>query len=202
MDLDILKVYASTYISESDIPFDEKIDLINFVKIAEKEEVLSLLATGSPILTENETLLQYTEMVIDEGISDRIAGKRAHNVMIKSMQKGDNFGKTIGKGLRSFDRTKKGVQVAGAVGVAAIIAAAYAVYKRFLSQAATACGGKSGGEKTACMNAYKKKAYQAQIAQLNKGLSNCPKGDDAKANTCRSKIHHKIISLKKKVSKL
>jgi len=86
---------------------------------------------------------------------------------------------------------EKGGQMASAAntamgghGVAALAATALAgvaaygatkIYKRFFSQAARACAGKSGPQKDACMKQFKMKATQAKIAALNKSKATCKK---------------------------
>ena len=88
-------------------------------------------------------------------------------------------------------------QVAGAAAVAAAaIYAGYKIYKRFFSQAAKSCSGKSGAEKTVCMNNYKKQAIQKQITAIQSAAAKCSKSKDPAK--CKAAINKKIASLKSK----
>lgn len=92
-------------------------------------------------------------------------------------------------------------QVAGAAAIAAAaIYAGYKIYKRFFSQAAKACSGKSGAEKTVCMNNYKKQAIQKQISATQSAAAKCSKSKDPAK--CKSAIAKKIASLKSKAQKI
>jgi hypothetical protein len=70
------------------------------------------------------------------------------------------------------------------------------LYKRFMSKAARACAGKSGGEKTQCMKQYKVQGIKAQIADLQKAAGACAKAK--KPDKCRAPIMKKIAKLQKK----
>jgi len=90
------------------------------------------------------------------------------------------------------------VHGAGAVIVAAAIAAAsYALYKRFLSKAARSCNSKSGAEKTLCMQQYKKKATQARIKNMQSQISKCNKTKDPAK--CKAKTMQTIKQLQSKI---
>jgi len=94
-----------------------------------------------------------------------------------------------------------GAVVLGGLAAAAILTyAAVKTYKRFLSQAAKACKGKSGADKTACMKAYRIKGLQAQITDLNKALAGCAKTKDP--GKCSKAVGNKLTSLKKKLAKI
>ena len=86
--------------------------------------------------------------------------------------------------VQKFAGTTGGKYAAAGAAAAGAALAAYAVYKRFFSQAAKACKGKSGAEKTSCMKAYKVKGLQAAMAKC---------GSDAK---CKAKFQGKIAKLK------
>ena len=77
-----------------------------------------------------------------------------------------------------------------AAAVAAVTVAGVKAYKRFLSKAARACSGKSGLEKTSCMNKFKKQAQAAKIKELQSGMSKCAKTKDPAR--CKSKLQGKI----------
>jgi len=94
-----------------------------------------------------------------------------------------------------------GVIALGGLAAAAILTyASIKTYKRFLSQAAKACKGKSGKEKTACMKAYRVKGLKAQITDLSRGLTGCAKTKDPAK--CSKSVTNKLTSLKKKLAKI
>ena len=76
----------------------------------------------------------------------------------------------------------------------------YKIYKRFLTQAARACRGKSGDVKTLCMIQYKKKAYIEQIKQLKKIKQYCKHSKNK--HKCEKKVNSKIIKVGKKMQKI
>lgn len=86
------------------------------------------------------------------------------------------------------------------VAAAAIIASADSAYKRFFSQAAKACKGKSGKEKTICMNNYKRKGKEQQLRKLQSSISKCSK--DKNPDKCRKRLTKKINSIKLELSKI
>lgn len=90
---------------------------------------------------------------------------------------------------------------AGAVALAA--AAIYAgvkTYQRFMSQAARACGGQSGGAKTACMQKYKGNALKGQIAATQRGVSACAKAKDPAK--CKASIAARVSKLQGKLQRV
>jgi len=68
MDLDVLKIYAATYVTESYISADNKLQLIDFIKESNKDHILSLLSTGSMSLNENIGMIVETEDMIENMI--------------------------------------------------------------------------------------------------------------------------------------
>ena len=81
---------------------------------------------------------------------------------------------------------------------AAIAAGSYQIYKRFLSQSARACSNKSGAVKTLCMQQYKKKAIQARIADMRKGMdTKCKATKDPRK--CQAKVMSTIKHLQSKI---
>ena len=82
-------------------------------------------------------------------------------------------------------------EIAAAAAVATGIGAAgMAVYKRFFSAAAKACGGKSGAEKTACMQQYKQKGLQAYKTSISSNASKCNKSKNPAA--CKEALKKKM----------
>ncbi len=99
---------------------------------------------------------------------------------------------------------KKKAAMAGAVGgagavviAAAIAAAAYKIYKRFISQAAKACKGRSGADKTLCMSQHKKKALQARIKNMQSSMKQCDQTKDP--TKCKAKTMQTIKHLQSKM---
>lgn len=95
--------------------------------------------------------------------------------------------------------TKAGKAGAVALGAAAIYAGVKA-YQRFMSQAARACGGQSGGAKTACMQKYKANALKGQIAATQRGASSCGQAKDPAK--CKAAIDARVQKLKGKLAKV
>ncbi len=79
MDTQALRVFAAHYVVESDIESSDKLDLLGVIKIAEKDELLSLLSFGelTEVTTENINLISETEdtierIILDEGLKDNL----------------------------------------------------------------------------------------------------------------------------------
>jgi hypothetical protein len=86
--------------------------------------------------------------------------------------------------------------VGGAAAAVAAVAAGVVVYKKFFSQAAKACKGKSGADKKNCMNSFKAKGLQAAKAKVMSGMSKC------KDDKCKAKLKAKAASFDAKISGL
>jgi hypothetical protein len=69
------------------------------------------------------------------------------------------------------------------------------VYKRFFSQAAKSCAGKSGPAKDACMKQFKAKALQAKIQSLMKSKATCKKAKNPQK--CMTAIDAEIQKARK-----
>ena len=67
-----------------------------------------------------------------------------------------------------------------------------------MSQAAKACGGKSGAEKTICMKKYKGNALRSQIAATQKGMAQCAKSKNPEK--CKASINNRVAKLKQKLA--
>ena len=107
----------------------------------------------------------------------------------------DRFGGTkVGKMLSS----KPGVIIGGTVIASLLAYGAVKTYKRFFGKASKACSGKSGTEKTACINAYRVKALQAEISDLKGGLSGCAKSKDP--GKCKAIITKRIQKTQAKIN--
>ena len=104
--------------------------------------------------------------------------------------------KQAGKGVGGAAQSMAKIPGAKPAAVAAAgVAASYAVYKRFFSAASKACKGKAGGDRSACVDRFKKQAKMAQVRELQKASSRC--GSDA---ACRAKLQSKIAKAKSFIS--
>jgi hypothetical protein len=188
MEKDVLKVFASTYVTESDLTVDQKVELINFIRVAEKDDILALLVTGSPVLTESASVdnLVKTELFI-ESVIDEYSNSFAHNY--------DDYGRQIGK-MQLTGKGKVAASIAAATVAAAAVAGAYKIYKNYFSKAARACKGKEGDAKQACMKKFKADAVKAEISALKSGMSKCAKSKDPAK--CKAAIQKKIQGLQAK----
>jgi hypothetical protein len=122
---------------------------------------------------------------------------------------GKPAGETIAKGVeKAHQAYEKGKEYAGTTGGAALAATALAgmaaygaskIYKRFFSQAARACSGKSGAQKTACMQQFKVKAAQAKVQSLVRSKATCKKAKNPQK--CMAAIDAEIQKAKAKSGK-
>jgi len=116
---------------------------------------------------------------------------------------GGNVAKSAGElaGKAKDVMGQPGAQYAAAAAVAVGGAAlAYKAYKRFFSQAARACKGKSGAEKTGCMKQFKVKGLMASKAALQSSMGKC--GKDKNPAKCKASLQKKVQSTDAKISKL
>ena len=259
MERDVLQVFASTYVAESDIPTEDKLMLIDYIRECDEFGVMYLLSTGE-MLGENEYLDEKACGILFEQYQaslaplleakpkgyykmkgahiKTVAGRKvaaakgaamaagtkvkgaagragagvkgaafdaqmklrgakkaaAHQVKgaAASMKQAGAGAKEAGKGLGGALKSASKIPGAKpAAVVAAAAAASYAVYKRFFSAASKACAGKSGGDRSACIDRFKKQAKMAQVKELQKGMAKC--GNDP---GCRSKLQGKISKAK------
>ena len=181
-----LKLFAAYYVVELEIPEENKLQLIEFIKSGTAKQVEHLLCTGlvKNNLTKEEQLQEidssFKEWLneIPNPIAGAIGyglGKAYRHVLDKSFQAGMHQG------------------VGGAVAAAALIAASVLVYKRFMSKAARSCKG-SGAEKTACMRRFKIDAKKKQIGILTSSMPKCK--NTKNPEKCTNKIKTKINLLK------
>lgn len=84
--------------------------------------------------------------------------------------------------------------------VAATTAAAYAVYKRYMTAGSRACSGRSGMERRDCLRAYRKKALQARITALQQQRVRCD--NTRNPQKCKSQIDMEIKKIRYKISTL
>ena len=185
MDTDVIKVFAATYVKESNISYEDKLYLVNFIKEAEKDQVLSLLTHGTPdVVTESECSLEYVEQWIDSLISEK-RGREWHE--------SSDLPNITFKGRSSTEG-----KLAVAAVVALAVAAAYLAYMAFLSKAGRACKGRP--DRNNCIAQYKNKGLQAQIQTLKSKTAACSKTKDPAK--CKGQIQKKISKLEgKKIKK-
>lgn len=222
MDRDVLQVFAAAFISELDMEKSRKIDLLEYVSVAGKDELLYYLATGN-IATgfiQESQMLSYTEKVVEglvvealnevdwKGIPGKVAQK-ASDVKFDATSKLRGLGKSIPHRARGMAKTAgEKASAAGsaakqfvgqhkkgigiALAVAAASAAAYAAYKRFLSKGAKAC--KDAADRKACLKTYNKQAALAKAAALQAGMSKCAQSSNPEK--CKASIAKKVAKAK------
>jgi len=98
----------------------------------------------------------------------------------------------------AIDIKKAGKYMGATVALAAILYGGYKTFKRFFSKAARACANKSGAEKTACMQKFRKNAIKAQINDLNRAKSACKSTKNPQK--CQASIQAKIEKLQSKAA--
>jgi hypothetical protein len=176
MDKD-LKIFALEYVKLHDrLLKEQKLAIGQFIMEASDDQVSYMLLTGEVKDKLNEKDLLYIKEI-------------DMNVMPgANMDQKTAFGAGLGSGL------------AAAAYTAMIVVGAVKAYKRFLSKAARSCSGKSGHEKTSCMNKFKKQAQVAKVKALQGGMGKCAKTKDP--TSCKSKLQAKINKEKAKMGAL
>jgi hypothetical protein len=79
MERDVLQVFTAAFISELDMEKSRKVDLLEYVSVAGKDELLYYLATGNiatGFIQESE-MLSYTESVV-EGLVQEVSAKEIY----------------------------------------------------------------------------------------------------------------------------
>ena len=133
-------------------------------------------------------------------------GVHAYDDVMKSLHGvADKLGATgVGQKLAKAMGTSEGhagttLGVGGIVAAGLLIYGAIKTYKRFFSQAAKACAGKSGAEKTACMDRAKGGALMAQKKDLSSASAACAKTKDPAK--CKAVIANRLKKIQAKASK-
>ena len=166
------------YIDEhDDLLGEEKIALMEWVKEADENELLYLLASGEvkdgATIEEVDHLLEYFG---ESGYSFR-----------------DKVEMFFARGLIPDSAKPWAI-----MGIAAIAAAAgMLAYRKKFSPAAKACASREGTDKKACVNKFKIDAQKAKIAVMTKGLAACGKTKDPAK--CKAKLQAKIAKEKAKL---
>jgi len=116
MERDVLQVFASTYVAESDIDTDAKLQLIDYIKEADEFGVMYLLSTGE-MLAEDEYLDEEAQSILAEQYETALEPLLELSKKKKALAKLEK-GKRYVKGAAGS--TKKAVtSAAGATGRAA-----------------------------------------------------------------------------------
>jgi hypothetical protein len=198
MKLHELKEFTLYYILEHDnLTKEEKLQLGEFVKEANEDQVNYLLASGkmveSNLLDESmEKFLKYVEHI------------KAKDILITNAADVKRYLRKLADRHAHELEVAKGNVAVTAVGVTLLVGMgaflSYKIYKRFLSKAARACKKLGSKEKTSCIVKYRINGYREQIKGLTaaKGLCNKTK----KPKKCTSKIDLKIRKIKAKLGEL
>ena len=156
-----LKIFALEYVKlHDDLIKEEKLAIGQFIMEASNDQVKFLLATGE--------------------VKDKLTTEDSELV-----ESWDSQWLNTGQQVGIF---ASGVQAA--VAAALVIKAGTMAYKRFFSQAAKSCTGKSGSEKTDCIQKFKDKAKQAKVKTLRSGLGKCSKSKNPEK--CKAKINKEL----------
>jgi len=173
-----LKIFTMYYINEhDDLSKEEKLALMEWVKDATPDQVGYLLLTGEvkeKLTEEDMDLLNDKYSILESWQSQWMSTAQQQDLAAGS--------------------------IVATVYALAAIKAGFMAYKRFFSQAAKACAGRSGVEKTSCMNQFKTKALQAQIKVLQSAMGGCSKSKDPVK--CKAKLQNKINKIKAKMGQL
>jgi hypothetical protein len=203
MDLDVLRVFTATFVSESKMTKGSKRDLLEYVMSAGKDELLYYLATGSistGIIKESDTL-SYTENYIEGLIFEAKKPKpkkKGEGYFRQAFEKGKEFkswaGKNVTAGAKSVSTAyhKHKGTIGVTLAVAAATAAAYATYKRYFTAAAKAC--RNSEDREECLRQYRKKAALQKAQDLQSSLSKCNNTNDPEK--CKASIANKIAKAK------
>jgi len=147
---------------------------------------------------ENKSVVMKYVQEIDFGVALRPTGVQTGYHPEADLGVSGNVG-TTGAGLSANLMGHSASVSASPLWIALVVAAFYA-YKRFFSQAARACSGRSGIDKTVCMRKFKIAGCQAAIKMLEQGKSKCRGTKDPQK--CIIKIDNKIARWQKRIERL
>jgi hypothetical protein len=227
--LNILKVFAATYVAESDLSVEDKMWLIDFIKEGERNDVLDIIE-GEYQLPQ---ITEYEAEMLNEYISEaepppkkkgnplRIRSNLGTSKVISAVQKKREIEKLARRlvpdaskeSVKAVKRATKpyrkevwkaagkaGGKIATVAGGAALVAAgAHSLYQKYMSKAAKACRGKPDREM--CMAKYKKKAAASKNIFKIKKLR-AEKNECVNTRNplaCQRRIDSKIKKLKEDV---
>ena len=128
----------------------------------------------------------------------QVAGDAAKGAKeLGSKVAGSDAGKAVGKVAgQAKELVTQNPEAAAAAAAIATVAAGVAVYKKFFSQAARACKGKSGSDKKSCVAAFKVKGLQAAKSKVSAGMSKC------KDPKCKAKLQKKVQGFDAKIQSM
>lgn len=217
MKLHELKEFTLFYILEHDsLTKKEKLQLAEFVKGANEDQVNYLLATGEALSEYDITKVSGVKIFpIGEklNIGDIVNAaeqfaKKQGKIMLQDIPPEQK--KKLERALINASNELQGksgsgssgtlIGIASAATAALIIFVSYKIYQNFFSKAAKACGQLGGGKKQVCMFKFRKKAYGEQIRSLVIGKKACRRTKDPKK--CVAKIDRRISKLRNRLSKL
>ena len=168
---------------------DLKIFALEYVKIHDDLLKEQKLAIGKFIMEASDDQVKY--MLLSGEVKDKLTREDL------------KFTKESWQGQYMSTASQQDLAAGGAsAAIWSMIAikAAHVAYKRFLSQAAKACKGMSGLDKTNCMSKFKKKAQAAKVQSLQSGLSKCSK--DKNPAKCKAKVQKALNKEKAKMGAL
>lgn len=177
MDKD-LKIFALEYVKiHDDLLKEQKLAIGKFIMEASDDQVKYMLLSGEvkDKLTEDDKKLVESDGAILDSMQSQWMSTSAQQDLAAS-------------------------GASAAIWSMIAIKAAHVAYKRFLSQAAKACKGMSGLDKTNCMSKFKKKAQAAKVQSLQSGLSKCSK--DKNPAKCKAKVQKALNKEKAKMGAL
>ena len=182
----------STYLSELKEQ-TQRIDPLTR-HILEKQETLlneSLMDLVKSVLGTNDFIISPEDMrkIIDG------ATIQGHEVGYKQgMQQGMQQG--VKQGMESGAKEAFAVTIVAAiVGMIGVI-----VYQRFLSTAARVCKGKSGMEKSVCMQKYKADALEAKYKAIHANAKHCDRSKNPAK--CKAMVAQKLNTTKNELRKV
>lgn len=183
-----LKEFAIAYVYEHDnLSSKDRRILCDFIVKESNDKVKNLLLTGQMKNTLTEADMNLIEITWDD---------------IPDLKLQD--GPTMHGELRIADLDKVGRPGGKVLAVTALAALATIIamktYKRFLTQAARSCKGKSGAEKTICMKKFEKQGIQKKIDVFKKAMSKC--GNTKDPRKCQLKLKNKIEKSQLRIKKL
>lgn len=205
MKLHELKEFTLYYILEHDnLTKKEKLQLGEFVKEANEDQVNYLLLTGEAAQTGDLATWPSAAGMKFPRIAT-IVGEHpgswiSSNSMKRLLTRLDNFAKQQSKaGFAKGYSSGRFAGIATAATAALVAYAAYKIYKNFFSKAAKSCRNLGGEKKQVCMFKFRKLAYREQIKSLGIGKQACLKTKNPKK--CGAKIDRKIHKVRMKLAK-
>jgi hypothetical protein len=184
--LNNLKILTFSYIAEHDrLTKDEKLQLGEFVKEANKDQVLNLLITGYP---QSESISEKFVKENKEVISEL-------DKAVRMVRAGDHFifhttRQSIEGGITSIGLT---------VFFILLMTAGTKLYMDYVDKVGKKCRDYTGSAKWWCMYKVKAQGLEKEIKALKNSTKECKKTNDP--IKCAKKINEKIMKLTLKMKK-